>query len=188
MSIFYFMSQDGKTRVTLDCEKEASVSYPSSVSKASTSAGKTISHQVVEGNAIISVSGLVTVHKAITKLQNLSPLDFQEEINAVRRNATRFTLYLDFAKTKLIKDFKDCVISNAEVVLSNKMDTIEVSLTFEQVFITDSAKTVFFAPIVKDASNVGNSKFKGKGTKTDVGAANKNKSLFVSLFGVEPDK
>ncbi|CAM0043595.1 endolysin [Vibrio phage K460] len=139
-NIAYFFSADGNTKVMLDGTKRVRISAPSSVSQSSNSAGQAISHTSVEGNTTISVEGKVTYSKSVSQQDNLNPYDFQRELQKARRNRQKFTLYLTTESNPLLQDYKNCVIQNVDVEVGEFLDTIEVSLVFEQVFVTAAAE------------------------------------------------
>lgn len=184
----YFISQDGNTKVMMDMTKKVNISLPSSVSQSSNSAGQALSHTSVEGNTIISMEGKVTYSKSTAQNENLNPIQFQQEIQKARRNRQKFTLYLSTEANPLLQDYKDCVIQNAEISVEEFLDTISVSLVFEQVFVSAAATatTIKMTPSnqaklegVSSASGGGT-----KGTKTEAteGEANDISSNLVRLF------
>ena len=146
MAMIFFFAQDGETKVSLDSEASVNVSLPSKVSKSSNMSGQTVSDEVIEGNATISVQGVVTYSKLKSQEKNLDPLQFQEAIQEARRNRKRFTLNVKEYKQSLLQSYEDCVISNVDISVDKYSDTITVSMVFEQVFISDAAKKAFLAP------------------------------------------
>jgi hypothetical protein len=140
MSFAYFLSQDGSTKVMMDMVKRVNIDLPSSVSQSSNSAGQAISHTSVEGNAIISMEGRVTYSKSRIQEDNLNPVQFQQEIQKARRGRHKFTLYLATEFNSLLQDYKNCVIQNVNVSIGDYTDSIDVNITFEQVFVSDSAE------------------------------------------------
>ena len=168
MAYLYFMSQDGKTELTLDSETEISVSLPSTVTKSSVSSGQTASHEVIEGNTVITTSGIVTYNKTVGSENNPNPITIQQEIQKLRRAGTKFTVYTYDNGQPLLQDYPNCVISDVNLSATRYSDTIQCSITFEQVFVPAAAKKAFLAPLPsKTAAPTNNSpEDTGQGTKT----------------------
>jgi len=145
MATVFFHAQDGTTKVRLDSEASISVSLPSMVSKSSNMNGVSVSDDVIEGNAVISVEGRVTYSKLKSQEKNLDPIQFQEALQDARRNRNRFTLYARSKDQPLLQNYDNCVIANVDITVDKYSDTITVSLTFEQVFVSLAAKKVFLA-------------------------------------------
>ncbi len=147
MAILFFIAEDGKTKVRLDTEVSIEVSLPSTVAKSSVMSGKSVSDDVIEGNATISVAGKVTYSKLPSRIgENLNPIEFQDAIQVARSKGRRFTVYMQDEGYPLLQDYKDCVIKDCNFTVDKYTDTITVRLVFNQVFVSASAKKTFLKP------------------------------------------
>jgi hypothetical protein len=99
----------------------------------------------------------------------LNPIEFQDAIQEARRNRSRFTLYIQDHGEPLLKDFPDCVITNFSPTVSIYSDTLTVDLTFEQVFVSQSARVSYLAPkpTEEDKPSLETTKDGGQATKTE---------------------
>ena len=178
MATVFFHAQDGTTKVRLDSEASISVSLPSMVSKSSNMDGSSVSDDVIEGNAVISIQGKVTYSKLKSQEKNLDPIQFQEALQDARRNRNRFTLYARSKDQPLLQNYDNCVIANVDITVDKYSDTITVSLTFEQVFVSLAAKKTYLAPISSESSKPTTSETKdsGSGSKENL---DKQKSTFL---------
>lgn len=134
--------------------------------------GKSVAHDSVEGNITISVSGKVTYTKSVSQIENPTPSQFRKELQKMRSGQKRFTLYAAEQGERVLMDtFPNVVIADAQVDLENYSDTIMVSLTFEQVFVSKSATAGYLPPIKAsaDKSTTGSPEDNGDGTGTDKG-------------------
>lgn len=168
MAIIFFLAQDNKTQVKLDSEASIEVSLPSTVSNSSVMTGQSVSDDVIEGNAIITVTGLVTYAKMPAQEGTPNPIQFQELIQEARRNRRRFTVFAKDSGQPLLQDYEDCVISDVGISVDRYSDAITVSIVFEQIFISESAKKTFLAPKRKESvkPNTSDTKDSGQSTKT----------------------
>ncbi|AUR91504.1 hypothetical protein NVP1161O_062 [Vibrio phage 1.161.O._10N.261.48.C5] len=180
----YFISQDGNTKVMMDMTKRVSISLPSSVSQSSNSTGQALSHTSVEGNAIISMEGRVTYSKSVSQADNLNPVQFQQEIQKARRNRQKFTLYLTTESNPLLQDYKNCTIQNVDFSIEEFTDSVDISLVFEQVFVSASAEvtTIQMSPTDQAkldgvASPTGGN---NKGTKTEATEKETSTALYAT--------
>jgi hypothetical protein len=141
---------------------------PSTVTKSSVSSGQTASHEVIEGNIIISTSGIVTYSKTVSSENNPTPITLQEEIQKLRRSGSKFTVYTYNNGQPLLQDYANCVISDVEFTASRFSDSIQCSITFEQVFVSAAAKKEFLKAIPSKSSAATNNSptDTGQGTKT----------------------
>lgn len=178
----FFLAQDGKTQVALDSEATVSVSLPSIVSKSSTMNGTSISDDVIEGNAVITVQGRVTYSKLKSQENNLNPIEFQEAIQEARRNRNRFTVNVKDYGQPLLQDYEDCVISNVDINVDKYSDTITVGLVFEQVFVSEAAKKTYLAPKRSEDAKptVSDTKDSGNSSKTQV-EEKKSRTIFKAV-------
>lgn len=170
MGVLHFISVDGRTRVSLDTEDTISVSYPSTVTKTSTSEGVGISHGAIEENITISASGLITYSKSVAQDQagNLNPIEFQEHLQRCRRAGHKFTVYTFEDGLPLLQDYENCVISDATVTASKYSNSVSVEISFEQVFVSEAAKKTYLKPKPAAAAkpSAGSPDGNGQGTKT----------------------
>ncbi|CAH9012605.1 conserved hypothetical protein [Vibrio phage 424E50-1] len=169
MSIVYFITEDGNSIVALDCEEAVSVSKQNSVSKYSVMSGKNVSDGYSEGNKVISLSGKVTYTKSASQQTQgtPTPIELQEQLDSFSENHYRFRVYTDNSSLPLLKGIDNCVLGGAVVTLGGWKDTIEVSMTIEEVFVSKSATTTFLPPIPSDPK-ANPDPIKGTGGKTEV--------------------
>ncbi|AGH32168.1 endolysin [Vibrio phage 11895-B1] len=169
MTMVYFLSSDGKTKVGLDSESTVTVSMPSTVTKSSISSGKAVSHEVIEGNVTITVSGIVTYSKSKVQEDNLDPIELQEELQKARRLSRKFTLYMaEDGGLPLLQNYDNCVISNVNVTAATYSNAVAVDISFEQVFVSEAAKKAYLKPKRSSATaaTTNSPSDTGQGTKT----------------------
>lgn len=151
MSMVFFLDTDGTTRVGLDNTASVSVSMPSEASSSSTMSGIAVSDEVIEGNVTISVTGRVTYAKMESQSGNLDPLAFEKAIQTTRRNRRRFTVYYKDTGQPLMQNYKNCVLVGCDFTIDVYSDTITVSLTFEQIFVSQAAEVSYLSPRYKES-------------------------------------
>lgn len=168
MSVAFFISNDGSTKVCLDSTKSVNVNSPSTASQSSTLNGKGTSHTVVEGNTTISISGIVTYSKMLNQQDNLNPINLQEQLQISRRNRHKFTLYMKSDDYPLLRDYEDCTIVDVSVTAEDLANAIQVSIMFEQVFVPEIATVTTIAIAPTDSA-----KTEGNSTPSDTGRGGK---------------
>ena len=168
MSIVYFITEDGKSIVALDCEEAVSVTKQNSVSRHSVMSGNA-SDGVTEGNKVINLSGKVTYTKSASQQTQgtPNPIEIQDQLDSFSRNNYRFRVYTDQTSLPLLKGIDQCALGTSTVTLGGWTDTIEVSMTIEEVFVSKSATTTFLPPVHADGKSNTTPK-KGSGGKTEV--------------------
>lgn len=183
MSLIFFLDVDGETRVSLDTESSITINMPATVSSTSNMEGQTVSDELIEGNITIDVTGRVTYSKLPSQFNNLNPIDFQNALQRARRGRRRFTLFYKDTGQALLQNYKNCVLKSATVNIGKYSDTITVSLSFEQIFISASAKKTTLKPIVKTSAKptVTETKDSGQSTSTKVEEVD-NKGMLKSIL------
>lgn len=151
MSMIFFKDMDGTTRVCLDNTASVNVSMPSTTSSSSTMNGSTVSDEVIEGNVTIAITGKVTYAKMESQKGNLNPIEFEKAIQATRRNRRRFTVYYNIKGQPLMESYKNCVLTSCDFTIDTYSDTITVSITFEQIFVSKAAEVAFLSPRYKES-------------------------------------
>lgn len=164
----YFLSDDGSTKVSLDCEDNITVNMPSTVTKSSVSSGKAITHEVIEGNVTISVSGLVTYSKSVAQENNLDPIGLQNELQKARRDSRKFKLFMSDVEDErpLYNDYDDCVISDVTVTAEKYSNAVRVDISFEQIFVSKAAKYLIPKSNKDNAATTNKPTDSGQGSKT----------------------
>lgn len=154
MAMVFFLAEDNKTKIKLDTESSIQVNLPSTVSKTSIMSGQTASDEVIEGNATISISGIVTYAK-IKERQGVdpvpNPIELQNHIQDTRRKRRKFTVFVKDSGQPILEDYENCVISDVSFVVDRFSDAITVSITFEQVFVSETARKTYLAPQRKES-------------------------------------
>jgi len=169
----FFLDTDGTTRVGMDSTTTVSVSMPSTASSSSTMSGKSVSDEVIEGNLTLSLTGFVTYAKLPSQETNLNPINFQRAIQRARRLKRRFTVYYKDTGQALMESYKDCVITSFDFTIDKYSDTITVSMSFEQIFVSQAAKVGFLAAKIpkkvkeSDKPTVDNITSNGQSTSTE---------------------
>ncbi|ADX87894.1 hypothetical protein [Vibrio phage JSF13] len=147
MSYVYFQSSGGDL-ICLDATSAVEVNKSNTVASYSMMDGRNRSDGYSEGNKIVNINGLVTHTKSVRQQQTgtPTPVQFQRLIESVERNHERFTLMVDSGVFPLLDNIKNCVISSRSVKVEQYLDTIEVNMTIEEVFVSKAATTTFLAP------------------------------------------
>lgn len=149
MSTVYFIASDGETIITLDCVESVDVSKSNSISTSSVMSGNTTSDGYEEGLKKVNINGLVTYSKSVRQQQEgiPNPLEFQDLVDDTIRSHTKFRLYVSKGKHQLLKDIEVCAIDNYSVTATEYLDSIEVSLSISEVFVSQAATTTFLPPV-----------------------------------------
>lgn len=144
----YFMSTDGRNIVTLDCEDGITVSQSNTTTRNSVMTGKSISDSFIRGNKTVDVTGVVTYSKTPSQINdgNPNPAQFTAHVENMINSRQRFTLFADQSYSKLLRDVEDCVIASWNYVVDEYEDTITVSMTFEEQFVSQAAQVTYLAP------------------------------------------
>ena len=186
MSLIFFLDEDGSTRVSLDIESSIIVNMPSSISKTSNMSGVSSSDEVIEGNITIDVVGRVSYSKTPSQQDNLTPKEFKDALQACRRNRRKFTLYSKETHQQLVDSYPDCVLANAQVEVGKYTDTIDVQLTFEQVFVSDAATVTTIQAIPSEAAKptVGGSTSSSQTTSTQATPEEATSLAYAAVNGL----
>lgn len=153
MSLVYFMSESGDL-ICLDGTEAVDVSRSNSVSKSSMMSGRSVADGVAEGNKIITVTGICTYTKSVRQQQNGNPdpLKLQDLLDEVVRNQEKFKLRFKKGAYTLLRDIKNCVIVDQSVRVADYLDSVAVTLTIEEVFVSESAKKTYLQAIPSRAA------------------------------------
>lgn len=176
MAIAYFYSNDNKTKISMDAETSLTYSQTNTSTKSSMMSGAPASDGYTIGNKTVTLEGLVTSSKTpYQESNNLSPDDFRKYIEETIQKRTRFTVNFDFPEngTRLLDSVSNCIITNIRYVIDKYEDTMTVSLTFEEQFISPAATETVLTPkqsaaAAKSYSTTGDAK---DGVKKDNSAA-----------------
>lgn len=149
MALAYFYSKDNKTYVSMDIETSITVSQQNQSTKSSMMTGSSASDGYTIGNKVVSLEGMVTSSKTpYQEKNNLSPEDFRSYIEETINNKTRFSVNFSFPDggTKLLDRVDNCVITSIAYVVDKYEDTMKVSLTFEEQFVSLAATETVLTP------------------------------------------
>jgi hypothetical protein len=150
MAVVYLRSNNGAF-LALDVTTNVSKTRSASITSSSIQSGASIADGYTIGNPSITFTGLCTDTKIRTKDGTddfLNPFDLDLEINDMVESQERFILY----GNDLIPNLEDVVITNYSVTQGQYLDTLEVTLTVEQVFISESARLSDFTSTLKPSS------------------------------------
>ena len=171
MSMIYFKSSDGSL-VAMDGETSIDVSRSNTIASSSVMSTRTVSDEVIQGNLVISVTGLVTYSKTPTQQGNPTPEEWIDLIEAAISSKLRFTLYSTkyVAGKPLLKDYSNMVISDYGYTVDRFEDTITARITFNEVFVSDPAKQTYLPPKKSSSAekDYPSETKNGKGTSTNV--------------------
>ncbi|PNH81336.1 phage baseplate protein [Vibrio diazotrophicus] len=180
MSMVYFKSNSG-TLVCLDAETEIDVSLSNSVTSNSVMSGRTVSSDLVKGNKIVNVTGLVSYSKTSAQQGNPTPSEFIDLIEKAIDDKQRFTLYsVKNQKGKdLLKNYENLVIDSYGYTVDKYEDSITARITFQEVFVSESATKTTIKPVrSKDTQQALSDPTKGgKGTSTTVSSADQTRMV-----------
>lgn len=201
MGLVYFISDDGESVISLDCEEEINLTKKVKVTESSVMSGKTVSDGYREMNKVLRISGKVTYSKTPKQLidGNLNPIEIQNILDSVIRNHHRFKVYTDESDSNipLLKSIEQCVVEEYSVSLAKYINTIVLTLTLKEVFVTDAAKTGYLENVPsKEAAKSGSDPSKVKSSKEVVDKEESatmyrdwkdGKGLLPKLLGVSTD-
>ena len=182
MGLAYFISDDGESVISLDCEQEINLSKSVNVTESSVMSGKTVSDGYREMNKVLQISGKVTYSKSANQLidGNLDPFEIQEALDSSIRNHHRFKVYTDEndSNIPLLKSIEQCVIQQYTVTLSRYVNAIDINMTIKEVFVSKSAKVGYLENIPnEDAAKTGSDPEKVRSGKQEE-AEDTNNTMF----------
>ncbi|AUR87562.1 hypothetical protein NVP1101O_151 [Vibrio phage 1.101.O._10N.261.45.C6] len=134
--VISFVSLDGKTVICLDATTSVGYSRENTSTQHSVMSGATVSDTYRIGNPQIAISGLCTYSKSASQRKRPNPQELEREINKIIENYTR----VDLTGNSLIPSLADCVILSVSVTQDRYLDAVNVSLVFEQQYVTNKAK------------------------------------------------
>lgn len=148
MSAVYFKTQDSSTIVTMDGETSIKVSKTNSTASASVMSNRTVGTDLIEGDLVVDVQGVITYSKSPSQTGNPTPSEWVTLIDTAISNKRRFTLYATKYEggSELLKDYSDMVIASYSYVVDKYEDTITADISFKQIFVTDAAETTYLEP------------------------------------------
>lgn len=171
MSIVYFIAPDGKSVIGLDCEESIGMQKKNKVTEYSVMTGETVSDGFQEGNKVVNLSGKVTYNKSVSQESDgtPNPIEIQDMLDDASRSHHRFRLYTDTDRLPLLKGIDECVVESYGVDLGGWTDTVTLSMTIKEVFVSDAAKKTYLPPLPnKEQAKSGSEPTAGKGGKTEV--------------------
>lgn len=181
MSMVYFKSSNSGTLVCMDAEAEIDVSLSNSVTNNSVMSGRTVSSDLVKGNKIVNVTGIVSYSKTSAQQGNPTPSEFIDLIEKAIDDKQRFTLYSvkNQQGKDILKDYENLVIADYGYTVDKYEDSITARITFQEVFVSDSATTTTLKPVKsKDSEkSLANPTKGGKGTSTTVSSADQTRMV-----------
>lgn len=166
MADIFLKSLDGQYIISLDAVTSTDKSRQNSVTQSSVMSGAKASDGYTIGNYTVNLSGLITYNKigTLDGTDTPDPLEFQKQLEELENNFTRFTLY----GNSLISRLDNCVISGSTVTVDRYSDTINVSLSITQVFVSQQAtETIIINPTKSSEQEVSSKEDKGDGSKSE---------------------
>jgi len=173
----------------LDVTTDVAKSQSNSLTKSSVMDGTNFSDGFTIGNPSISFSGICNYNKidrGIAGFKIPNPKEFSVLLDKMIASFQRFTLY----GNKLIPNLDNVVITNYQITQNKYSDAMEVSLTVEQVFVSERAQEVRLTKPSKATSSdldVTEKTDSGDGSKTEVeeeAAARTKSYLSLTYSGV----
>ena len=141
MSSVYMHSPVSGDLLTLDTVVNVNKTASNTLTKSSIMEGSSVGDGYTKGNPKISFSGLCSYNKIIRNPVEdeiiPDPIAFHLILDEIIDSYERFTLY----GNDLIPDLAEVVIVDYSITQNRYIDTIEVSLTVEQVFVSERAVT-----------------------------------------------
>lgn len=143
MTTVYMFSPESGDLFTLDTVTVVTKTASNTLTKSSVMEGASIGDGFTKGNPQITFNGLCSYNKIARSVQSPTlqeqfipdPTAFNLLLDEIIDSYQRFTLY----GNDLIPDLTDVVIVDYTLTQSQFIDTIEVSLTVEQVFVSRRA-------------------------------------------------
>lgn len=180
MAVVFMKSPSGDL-LTLDAITEVSKSRSNSLTKSSVMSGAQISDGYTIGNPTITFSGICSYtkvgvgrHPAVPP----TPVELNTILDEMVISEERFTLY----GNDLIPTLNNVVIKDYGIVQSKWLNTINVTITVEQVFVSESAtRTRITRPAADTNGDVTEEQDGGQGTKTQIKEEDKETLLATTL-------
>lgn len=173
MGMVYFKTEDSDILVTMGSETSIEVSKSNKVTNSSVMSGRTVGDDLIEGNFVVNVQGVVSYSKSAAQKDHPTPEEWEDLVDTAIANKRRFTLYS--AKYKdgqpLLKDYQNVVIADYGYTVDEYANAIKARIVFQEVFVTNAAKITTLSPVrstetkpsTQDATKGG----KGTSTKND---------------------
>lgn len=170
MAFYYFLSKDGEDIICLDAERDISVTRNNTASTSSIMSGAVKTDGFEIGNRVVTINGVLTYSKSPRQKidGNPTPLSFQRLIDELVKSKQRFTLFSNKRGEQLFDDIDDCIIVSHSVQ-SRDLNSISASITIQEQFVTDAARTTTIPPKLSSEVEAGLSKEsdQGSGTSTE---------------------
>ena len=171
MTTVYMYSPASGDLFTLDTVTSVNKTASNTVTKSSVMEGAAIGDGFTKGNPQVSFTGLCSYNKIVRNPVEdeliPDPIAFSLILDEIIDSYERFTLY----GNDLIPDLHEVVIVDYSITQNQFIDTMEVSMTVEQVFVSERAiRTRITQPEKTKGSDldVTEKSEEGKGTKTQV--------------------
>ena len=174
--------------LALDVTTEVSKGRAANITSYSIQDGASRADGYTVGNPSISFSGVCTYSKIRPNdgdIKYLNPSELDKVINEMIESQQRFTLY----GNDLIPTLDQVVITDYSINQSDKINAVEVSVTVEQVFVSETSKKSTFTesikPSVKTNGAYSEETDNGDGKKTE--QVNAEDSLGSSIWNFYKD-
>lgn len=181
MSFIYFKSAKNGTLVCMDAETSIDVSQSNTVTSNSVMSKREVGDDLIRGNKVISVTGIVSYSKTSSQEGNPTPSEWVDLIEAAIDSKQRFTLYSvkNQAGKDILKDYDNLVVADYGFVVDRFEDSITARITFQEIFVSNPATKTFLPPLrsAATASSTSNATKGGKGTATT-----QSETLFVNTL------
>ena len=161
-----FMVSNKNKVLSLDSTEKVSKSRNNTLTKSSVMNGTQVSDGFTVGNPSITFNGICSYSKIMKKSEGNdapTPAELDLILDEMVLSQERFMLY----GNELIPSMKDVVIISHNVVQAVYENAVEVTLTVEQAFVSNSAqKSRVTKPSVKTKGDVTEEQDLGQGNKT----------------------
>lgn len=166
MSQIFFYGSNNEY-ICIDCTKSVEFSQNNTINSHSVVSGKQVADDYMIGNKVVQIEGVVTYAKNGRQFAegNPTPQQFQNFIDSLVDNKTRFELNARQVKNQLLRNINNCVITARNETVDTYIDSLKVSLTLTEVFVSESAKATYLPAIKKKDTASLSSEVKTKGKK-----------------------
>lgn len=182
MAFYYFLSKDGEDIICLDAERDISVTRNNTASTSSIMSGAVKTDGFEIGNRVITINGVLTYSKSPRQKidGNPTPLSFQRLLDELIKSKQRFTLFSNKRGDQLFDDIDDCIILNHSVQ-SRDLNSITASITIQEQFVTDAARTTTIPPKLSSEVEAGLSKESDQGSGTSTETSEEDTANYTGL-------
>jgi hypothetical protein len=180
MAVVYLKSDTGRI-VAIDATQKVTKSRRNSITKSSVMSGAQASDGYTVGNPTVTFSGVCSTTKlainrtgSIEATQYPTPTELHDLMEEMILSEQRFTLY----GNNLIPTLEDVVITSYDIIQEKWIDSVEVLITVEQVFVTKQAQeTVISVPNKASEDEISYESDKGTGSATEKTSDRRNEIL-----------